>query len=215
MIILVGSEKGGTGKTTIAVNLATMRALAGHSVLLVDADRQGSAALWAQARVEERREPDVPCMTKLGPTAGYDIVAMAKKFDDIIVDAGGRDSVEMRSTMIACHRMIIPIKPSQFDTWTFDMMEKLVNESIAAGNTGLKPLVVINMVNTNPMLAEHTETLELLKSYPLMRPAKTVIYDRVPFRKAARYGLCVTELEEGDPSKAIDEMSRLYKEVFK
>ena len=61
MIILIGGEKGGTGKTTLATNLAAMRALAGHDVLLVDTDRQGSAAAWALKRGEsETKKPRVP-----------------------------------------------------------------------------------------------------------------------------------------------------------
>ncbi len=52
MVILIGGEKGGTGKTTIATNLAALRALAGHDVLLVDTDSQGSASYWASSRDE-------------------------------------------------------------------------------------------------------------------------------------------------------------------
>ena len=46
MIVLIGGEKGGTGKTTIATNLAALRAMAGRDVLLVDTDPQGSASYW-------------------------------------------------------------------------------------------------------------------------------------------------------------------------
>jgi len=54
MIVLVGGEKGGVGKTTLAVNLAAMRARTGHDVLLVDADKQASANLWASIRNQKR-----------------------------------------------------------------------------------------------------------------------------------------------------------------
>jgi chromosome partitioning protein len=214
MIILVGTEKGGTGKTTIAVNLAAMRAAKGKDVLLVDSDKQGSATLWAQVRVDEGVRPSLTCVSKLGPTAGFDIVQMANKFDTVIVDAGGRDSSEMRNAMLFCDHMIIPTKPSQFDTWTFDVMDRLVIEARARGNTELAPIVVINMANPNPQVREAEEAADAINSYESMRVAKAVICDRIPFRKAARDGRAVTELKEGDTEKAIIEIRHLYREVF-
>ena len=59
MILLLGGEKGGTGKTTIATNLAALRAAAGYDVLLIDTDRQGTAAAWCQVRAEDPRLPRI------------------------------------------------------------------------------------------------------------------------------------------------------------
>ena len=66
MIVLIGGEKGGTGKTTIATNLAALRALAGRDVLLVDTDPQGSASYWASSRDEDGIKPRVACIQKFG-----------------------------------------------------------------------------------------------------------------------------------------------------
>ena len=66
MVILIGGEKGGTGKTTIATNLAALRALAWHDVLLVDTDSQGSASYWASSRDEAGIKPRVACIQKFG-----------------------------------------------------------------------------------------------------------------------------------------------------
>ena len=68
MILLIGGEKGGTGKTTVATNLAALRAAAGHDVLLVDTDRQGSAAAWCQLRAEHPQLPQVACVQLFGKT---------------------------------------------------------------------------------------------------------------------------------------------------
>ena len=65
-MILIGGEKGGTGKTTLATNLAAMRALEGHDVLLIDSDPQGSANYWAQSRDELAIKPRVACVQKFG-----------------------------------------------------------------------------------------------------------------------------------------------------
>jgi chromosome partitioning protein len=66
MLVLIGGEKGGTGKSTLAINLAAERALAGRDVLLVDTDLQGSASYWAQVRDEVGITPRVACVQKFG-----------------------------------------------------------------------------------------------------------------------------------------------------
>jgi len=96
MIILIGGEKGGTGKTTIATNLAAMRALAGRDVLLIDTDPQGSANYWAQSRDELEITPRVSCVQKFGKGLPAEVKDLAKRYQDIIIDAGGRDSVELQ-----------------------------------------------------------------------------------------------------------------------
>ena len=65
MIVAVLGEKGGTGKTTFSTNLAGMRSATGRDVLVVDADRQGSASYWAEAR-EEAGLTSVSCVQKFG-----------------------------------------------------------------------------------------------------------------------------------------------------
>ena len=59
MVILIGGEKGGTGKTTLATNLAALRAQSGKDVLLLDTDVQASASYWAQIRDERDITPRV------------------------------------------------------------------------------------------------------------------------------------------------------------
>ena len=99
MIVLVGGEKGGVGKTTLAVNLAAMRARAGHDVLLVDADKQASANLWASIRDQEKVDPPVRCVQKRGKGLATDVRDLATRYEDIVIDAGGQDSVELRAAM--------------------------------------------------------------------------------------------------------------------
>ena len=117
MIILIGGEKGGTGKTTLATNMAAMRALAGRDVLLIDTDPQGSANYWAQNRDEEEISPRVACVQKFGKGLPAEVKDLAVRYQDIIIDAGGRDSVELRSAMVIADQAYIPIQPSQFDIW--------------------------------------------------------------------------------------------------
>ena len=100
MIILVGGEKGGTGKTTIVTNLAALRAMAGRDVLLVDTDPQGSASYWTTSRDEDAIKPRVACIQKFGKGLQVEVKDLASRYQDIIIDAGGRDSVELRAAMV-------------------------------------------------------------------------------------------------------------------
>jgi chromosome partitioning protein len=128
MIVLVGGEKGGTGKTTIATNLAAKRALAGRDVLLVDTDQQGSANYWAQNREEPEAKPGrVACVQKSGKGLQAEVRDLAKRYEDIVIDTGGRDSVELRAALVVADKAYIPIQPSQFDIWTLDRMDGLVS----------------------------------------------------------------------------------------
>ena len=96
-IILIGGEKGGTGKTTLAVNLAARRALQGRDVLVIDTDIQASASYWAQTRDETAVTPRVACIQKFGKGLQTEVRDLATRYQDLVIDAGGRDSVELRS----------------------------------------------------------------------------------------------------------------------
>jgi chromosome partitioning protein len=212
MIVLIGGEKGGTGKTTIATNLAAMRALAGRDVLLIDTDPQGSANYWAQSRDEESVTPRVACVQKFGKGLPAEVKDLAHRYQDIIIDAGGRDSVELRSALVITEKAYIPIQPSQFDIWTLNQMDELV-ETAKGFNPELQARVIISRSSTNPSVHESDETGKLLADFLNLDLADVTIRDRIAYRKAAKDGLAITELKPKDP-KAVEEMELLYKEVF-
>ncbi|GAW86312.1 chromosome partitioning protein [Bathymodiolus platifrons methanotrophic gill symbiont] len=212
MVILIGGEKGGTGKTTIATNLAAMRSLAGRDVLLIDTDPQGSANYWAQSRDEENINPRVACVQKFGKGLPKEVQDLATRYQDIIIDAGGRDSVELRSALVVTERLFVPIQPSQFDIWTLNQMEELV-ETAKAFNSDLIAKVIISRSSTNPSVHESDDTGKLLNDFDNLDLADVTVRDRIAYRKAAKDGLAVIELKPKD-QKAVKEMQALYKEVF-
>lgn len=212
MILLIGGEKGGTGKTTLATNMAALRALAGRDVLLVDTDPQGSASYWAQSRDEAQVKPRVACVQKFGKGLQTELRDLAKRYQDIVIDAGGRDSVELRAALVAAERAYIPIQASQFDIWTLDRMDQLVTHA-SGFNSNLVARVIISRASTNPSVTESAEAREILADFEHLSLAGVIVRDRIAYRKAARDGLCVRELSSGD-SKAMAEMDLLYQEVF-
>lgn len=211
-IILIGGEKGGTGKTTLAVNMAASRAKEGHDVLLVDTDPQGSASYWAAAREEKGVKPRIASIQKFGKTLASELKDLSNRYEEIIVDAGGRDSIELRSGLIAANRAYVPIQASQFDVWTLDQMDSLVGQAQAL-NPELRVYVVINRASTNPMVGESTEARQMLEEFENLELLIPVVRDRIAYRKAARDGMAVFELPKSDP-KACAEIDSLYQEIY-
>ena len=211
-IILIGGEKGGTGKTTLAVNMAASRARAGHDVLVVDTDPQGSASYWAAAREEKKIEPRIASVQKFGKTLASELRDLSNRYEDIIVDAGGRDSIELRSGLVVADRAYVPIQASQFDVWTLDQMDSLVSQAQGL-NPDLRVYVVINRASTNPAVEEAKDAKELLEEFENLELMRTIVRDRIAFRKAARYGMAISELPKRDP-KACAEIDLLYQEIY-
>ena len=212
MIVLIGGEKGGTGKTTIATNLAALRILAGRDVLLVDTDPQGSASYWTTTREKDDIKPRVACVQKFGKGLQGEVKDLANRYQDIIIDAGGRDSVELRAGMVVAHKVFVPIQASQFDIWTLGRMNDLVM-SACGFNPDLHAWVVISRGSTNPSVTEIAEAREILSDFEYLDLAVSVIRDRITYRKAARDGLSVAEVKPAN-SKANNEMKAFYSEVF-
>lgn len=212
MIVLIGGEKGGTGKTTLATNLAAKRALAGRDVLLIDTDVQGSANYWAQNRDEAGTIPRVACVQKFGKGLQSEVQDLAKRYQDIVIDAGGRDSVELRAALVVANKAYVPIQASQFDIWTLDRMEDLV-QSAQGFNPDLHAWVVFSRTSTNPSVHEFQDAASILGDFANLSLSKVTICDRIAYRKAARDGICVDELKPKDP-KACEEILALYEEVF-
>lgn len=215
MLLLVANEKGGVGKTTISVNLAVLNALSGKETLLVDTDAQQSTASWSAVRHENEIEPRITCITKTGKV-GYDLAMLKEKYDVVIVDAGGRDSIEMRQAMAVCDKLIIPIKPSQFDVWSLGRMTSMIRDVTEKIDAPVNAFCFINAASSNPSVRETAEVREILEEHKEFFPTlNSVVTERIAFRKAARDGMGVLELSKDLLDiKANSEMEALYEEVF-
>ena len=212
-IVLFGGEKGGTGKTTLATNMAAILAMQGKDVLLLDTDRQGTASFWATVREDTEIEPRIACVQKFGKGLASQVRDLAERYDEIVIDAGGRDSMELRYALGVSDRVYIPIQPFQFDIWTIRQMDELV-EMAQGINENLQAFTVLNRVSTNPAVREDHETREFFneEEFQHLTMVSTVLKDRIAFRKSGRDGLSVVEWKQD--KKATSEMNQLYKEVY-
>src|SRR5215213_9435213 len=140
MIVGVLSQKGGVGKTTIAINVAATLALRGQRVLLVDADPQGSSLAWSSAR---DRDPLFPVIGMAKPSLHQDLPTMAKDYDVVVIDGAPRLDALGRSVILASDLVIIPVQPSPLDLWAAAHTLELVREAQQFKAT-LKVALVVN-----------------------------------------------------------------------
>jgi chromosome partitioning protein len=211
VIIVVGGIKGGSGKTTVATNLAILRAHDGRDVLLVDADDQETATDFTQLRNE-----------KMGGKAGYtsikltgaavrtQIQRLADKYEDIVIDTGGRDTTSQRAALTLADLLLVPFVPRSFDVWTLERVAQLVAEMQPA-NPSLRTCTFIN--RADPRGQDNAAAAEVLQETAGIEFVDIAIGSRKAFGNAAAEGLAVTELKTPDP-KASEEMLTLYRYVF-
>jgi chromosome partitioning protein len=209
MIVLVGAEKGGVGKSTIATNLAIHLARQGVDVVLVDTDAQATCARFIERRDEAGIQPVVPCVQRTGEIAPT-LRDLAKRYQVIVVDAGGRDSREMRTAMAVANLLLVPTKASQADLETLPKVNELV--SLARGlNPELKAVAVLSMAPSNPVIREVEDARDLLGQFDQIELTDNIIRERKVYRDALLAGRGVVEL---DNSRARAEIQLLAQEFF-
>jgi chromosome partitioning protein len=211
MIITVGGIKGGSGKTTIATNLAVCRAAEGRDVLLVDADDQETASDFTMLRNEKLEHGAGFTSIKLtGPAVRTEIKRLADKYDDIVIDTGGRDTTSQRAALTVSHTLLVPFVPRSFDVWTLEKVSQLVAEMRAA-NPELAAYAFIN--RADPRGQDNAEAEEVIRDTEELVLIDTPIGARKAFGNAAAHGLGVTELKPQD-SKATAEFMMLYRHLY-
>lgn len=127
-VIGVGGEKGGCGKSTFTVNLATYLAYKGHTVGILDADKKPHSKAWSERRGELTDLPQVACKRGTGEIDAT-IKAMANDYDFVIVDCGGVDAIEMRFAMAFGDIFLTPFNTSYFDVDTAQNVNSIVKEA--------------------------------------------------------------------------------------
>jgi len=222
MLITIGGQKGGTGKTTVAVNFAIMRALEKRDILLFDIDPQSTSTLCLSRRDQNEIEPRIQSNQKIldkkilspGIVIRNEIKALLPRYSDIIIDAGGADNEVLRAAITLSDIVIFPVTPSEFDMWTFSNASKLVSEA-QSKDSDLRGYILLSKVSTQPQAArqEIAECDDFLTDYENLIRLKSIIYQRKPIRTASANGMSIVEHKPVD-QRAIDEFTAVYREVF-
>lgn len=211
MILVCGGIKGGVGKTTLATNMAILRSAAGKDVLLVDADDQGTASDFTAVRNETLQGNAGYSSVKLhGAAVRAEVLRMAAKFDDVVIDVGGRDTAGQRAALSVANVYAVPFLPGSFDVWTLDSVANLVVEA-RAFNEKIKAVCLIN--RADPSGSDNEEAAAIALEIPGLTYIDAPLGNRKAFRTAAAQGLAVTETKRVD-KKAVEELEKLYKCLF-
>jgi chromosome partitioning protein len=203
VITVVGNFKGGTGKSTVAFNLAIWLSYQGKKTAAVDLDPQGSLTDVMFVREEMEYSPLIPVFQELTKKTG-------KEWDEVIVDVGTADLPAMEKALSIAGRVIVPVAPSQADVWSTQRFMDLVRKNCKAGTivTGL-----INRADTHPKVTETEEAMEALSMINGLKMQKGYLYQRTAYRRAFSEGLAVFEMMPAN--KAAGEVWRLSRSLFR
>lgn len=210
-VITVFNQKGGCGKTTVAMSLAGAMGLRGFATLVVDMDPQGTASRWASAAPEDRPFP--ASVISLAPMEGKmhrSVRDHMETFDAIFIDCPpAMSSAAPSSAMLVSDLALIPLVPSPADIWAAESAKKLA-ESAKVTNESLQARVVANMVQKSTSLAR--DLLEILgedEDFPLL---SSMLGSRAAYREAQILGSTVHAVPRA--KTAVDEVEAMTDEVL-
>jgi chromosome partitioning protein len=202
-VIAFLNQKGGVGKTTLSIHVATALAAAGK-VLLVDADPQGSALDWSAQRTAA---PLFPVIGLPRPTLHREMPTISQGYDWVIIDGPPRVNEIARSAIAASDIVLIPVQPSPFDVWAAqDIIDILAECSVLKPD--LKARFLINRLFPNTMLGAEVKEALATFDVPVLENA---IRNRTEYAKAAKNGL--TALETESHGLAAQEINALIAEL--
>jgi chromosome partitioning protein len=207
VIITVVSQKGGTGKTTIATNLSACYATVGHEVMLIDADPQHSALDWKADR--QQKLPKINAVHLPEKNLFQEIQNLQGKYELVVVDVGGRITATARAAVAAAEFIIIPTLPSKLDMLSTEMFIQTVVKEVQSYKPVVSGGIVLNQLQARTAIGKAAnEYLDTL-GYPIF---DTKLHLYVDYREAAATGMSVIEYNQN--SKAADEFRNFFAEVL-
>lgn len=205
MILVVGNIKGGVGKSTLACNIAVALSLANgkDGVLLIDGDKQGSAADFAASRADILPDTGFTLVRAQGREVMNQVMTMRDKFTHIIIDAGGQDNPSLRAGLVVSDKVLVPVAPRSFETWALEGMAALIEEA-SITNAKLEAHAVVNLAF--PRGADNEQTQQIIaEDFPILKLITPPVVQRKAFSDAAGQGLSVLEHKPKN-SEAIAEL---------
>lgn len=216
MIVAVAATKGGVGKTTIAINLAINLARRGRSVGLLDADAQKTAtqALIRQGLSSSAGaaiEPPVLLSTESGEDLMRVAVEAGRRFDEFIIDVGGKDGQSLRSAVLVADLVLTPFQPRSFDVWGLEDMSQILSEASRLRESTIPWCGVLNLAD--PTGVDNDEASRIAAGFDALQVAPCRLQRRKQFSAAAAAGGAVGERGFRDAA-ARAELDRLVEYIF-
>ena len=209
MIIALLNQKGGVGKTTLATHLAGELAMQGQSIILLDADPQGSALDWTQRRQQNGLPRLFGAVGLARETLHQEAPELARRADHVIIDGPPRIAALARSALLAADLALIPVQPSPYDVWASAEMVALIREA-QVFRPALRAAFVINRRVGTTVIGR--EARHALADQPL--PALlSEVRQRIVFADSAAAGQLACELDAD--SLAAHEITALTHEVLR
>ena len=194
MIVALLNQKGGVGKTTLALHLAGAWSARGRRVLVVDADPQGSALDWAEQRVREGLPRPFGVLGLARETQHKELPELGRDVDHVVVDGPPRVAGIPRSALLAADLIVIPAQPSPFDGWASAEMLRLLDEA-RVFRPQLRGRMLLNRCAARTVIARETAEALIDQDPPVLASR---IGQRVAFADAARTGRLVSEITGGE-----------------
>lgn len=211
MIILVGGEKGGSGKSCLAQNLAVYLARdKDATVMIVDCDPQRTTSDWIQARHSNPQLPRINCIQLYGKIRN-DLLSLENHYDYLIIDCGGQDNLALRASMSVADHVIIPLRPKRRDLKTVPHMEDIL-ATCKMVNPKMNAHFVMTQCPSLPTQASRIiEAKEVCATYgiPVLN---AVTYCRNVYDDSEENGMSVLEIEPD--GKAAAEIITIAEELL-
>lgn len=199
-VITTAQQKGGSGKTTLAVNLAVAFAAAGQRVALLDTDPQGSLGRWFMARRDRLGDPGMEFSTASAWGVSYECDKLRRINDIVIIDTPPKVDADLRPALREADLVLVPVASSHVDLWATDGVLDLV------ARENRRALVVLNRTKAGTRLAEDVA----LAARAMAEVAVSRFGQRVVFAETLGQGLAAPEAGK---SLASAEVAALMAEV--
>jgi chromosome partitioning protein len=211
LTVAVLQQKGGSGKTTLAINLAAAAHLDGDRALVVDMDRQASAFDWSAARQDGSPLDGLAVVKADRAIALPRFKEIVRGYDYVFLDGPPRLGDVTQSAAVAADVAVMPIQPGPFDFWavaeTLESLDQADQVREQLGRPPIRRVFVLNRASTNTRLAREAEA-ELRKAGGELAG---VVHQRIAFPDAASRGESV--LTSPATSLAADDIRRLWRRL--
>ncbi|WP_394176147.1 AAA family ATPase [Thalassotalea litorea] len=211
MIVLVGGEKGGSGKSCLAQNIGVYLAKEKNaSVLIADCDPQRTTSDWIQARNNDPDLVTINCIQLYGKIRN-DLLSLNEHYDYVIVDCGGQDNLALRAAMSVAEHVLIPLRPKRRDIKTAPHMEDMLSTCKMVNPKMIASFVITQCPSLPNQAGRIIEAKEVCSSYGI-NVLDAVTYNRNIYDDSEEKGTSVFEAEPN--GKAADEIRAIANEFL-